>query len=75
MFVFDEKNNLYLQQRSSEKVMFPLRWSNSVCSHPLFNNFERETHNNIGIKRAAIRRLQYEFGISHDSIGSLIFLF
>ena len=49
--------------------MFPLRWSNSVCSHPLFSKVEREVKDNVGVKAAAIRRLEFEFGIIHDKMG------
>ena len=36
MFLFDEANRLLLQKRASEKITFPDRWTNTVCSHPLF---------------------------------------
>ena len=35
VFLFNNKNELLLQQRSSKKVTFPLLWSNTCCSHPL----------------------------------------
>ena len=34
VFVFNRHNELLLQQRSSQKPLWPLYWSNSCCSHP-----------------------------------------
>lgn len=34
IFVFNSKNELLIQKRSAEKPLWPLYWSNSVCSHP-----------------------------------------
>lgn len=34
IFIFDKQNRLLLQQRSGQKLLWPLFWSNSCCSHP-----------------------------------------
>ncbi|MEQ6884682.1 isopentenyl-diphosphate delta-isomerase [Salicola sp. Rm-C-2C1-2] len=34
IFVFNRQNELLLQQRSDQKPLWPLYWSNSCCSHP-----------------------------------------
>jgi isopentenyl-diphosphate Delta-isomerase len=34
IFIFNGKKELLLQKRSGEKALWPLHWSNSVCSHP-----------------------------------------
>jgi len=34
LFLFDSKNRLLIQQRSHEKLTFPLIWANTCCSHP-----------------------------------------
>lgn len=34
VFIFDEAGRLLLQQRSADKPLWPLFWSNSCCSHP-----------------------------------------
>jgi isopentenyl-diphosphate delta-isomerase len=36
VFLFDENGRLLLQQRSKAKVTFPLYWTNTCCSHPLW---------------------------------------
>lgn len=61
IFVFNLKNELLIQKRASGKITFPSVWANSCCSHPLFN--EDELEDVVGIKRAAIRKLEHELGI------------
>ncbi len=34
IFLFNPQGQVLLQQRSSEKPLWPLYWSNSCCSHP-----------------------------------------
>jgi isopentenyl-diphosphate delta-isomerase len=34
VFVFNSRNEVLLQQRSAKKLLWPLYWSNSYCSHP-----------------------------------------
>jgi len=40
IFLFDEEGKLLLQKRASEKITFPDHWTNTVCSHPIFYEFE-----------------------------------
>jgi isopentenyl-diphosphate delta-isomerase len=54
---------LLLQQRSAEKITFPLRWTNTCCSHPLYKADEMEEKDALGVRRAAQRKLQHELGI------------
>ncbi len=53
IFVFNENNQLLLQQRSSEKPLWPNYWSNTCCSHPR----RGET-----MEQAVSRRLLQELG-------------
>ena len=53
LFVFNERGELLLQQRSAEKRLWPGYWSNSCCSHPRQGEDMRE---------ATQRRLQQELG-------------
>ncbi|MDE0534867.1 isopentenyl-diphosphate Delta-isomerase [Tenacibaculum sp. L6] len=55
VFIFNEKNELMLQQRAAEKYHSPLLWTNTCCSH------QREGESNI---EAGKRRLQEEMGFS-----------
>ncbi len=34
IFVFNSNNELLIQRRSAQKPLWPMFWSNSVCSHP-----------------------------------------
>lgn len=55
IFLFNPHNQLLLQQRSRHKPLWPLYWSNSVCSHP--RKGERDAE-------AAMRRLDEELGLT-----------
>jgi isopentenyl-diphosphate delta-isomerase len=53
IFIFNDKKQLLIQKRSNKKNLWPLFWSNSVCSHP----YKDECY-----EKAAIRRLKEELG-------------
>jgi len=53
VFVFNDKNELMLQQRAAEKYHSPLLWANTCCSH------QRDGETNL---EAGKRRLQEEMG-------------
>ena len=54
VLLFNSKKELLIQQRSSQKMLWPLFWSNTCCSHP---------HPKESYRAAAQRRLKEEFGI------------
>ncbi|XP_002966899.2 isopentenyl-diphosphate Delta-isomerase I [Selaginella moellendorffii] len=64
VFLFNSKNELLLQQRSSTKVTFPLVWTNTCCSHPLYRESEMIFENQMGVRNAAQRKLFDELGIA-----------
>ncbi|RZB53326.1 Isopentenyl-diphosphate Delta-isomerase II isoform B [Glycine soja] len=49
VFLFNSKYELLLQQRSATKVTFPLVWTNTCCSHPLYRESELIDENALGI--------------------------
>ena len=55
VFLFNERGEVLIQQRSAAKRLWPLYWSNSCCSHPAKGEDYQE---------AARRRLKEELGIS-----------
>ncbi|KAL5703209.1 isopentenyl-diphosphate Delta-isomerase [Ranunculus cassubicifolius] len=63
VFLFNSKYELLLQQRSATKVTFPLVWTNTCCSHPLFRDSELIEENFLGVRNAAQRKLFDELGI------------
>ena len=68
VLLFNSDGHLLLQQRAHDKITFPSVWANSCCSHPLASAEEMEEDNALGVKIAAIRKLDQELGISPDSI-------
>ncbi|CAM6102711.1 unnamed protein product [Calypogeia fissa] len=68
VFLFNSKNELLLQKRSGTKVTFPLVWTNTCCSHPLYRDSELIKEDNLGVRNAAQRKLFDELGIkAHDA--------
>jgi len=54
IFVFNSAGEVLLQQRSQEKPLWPLFWSNACCSHP---------RSGEDVETALQRRLREELGI------------
>ena len=69
VLMFDREGRLLLQKRADDKVTFPGIWDNSCCSHPLSSDSESELIDASGVKRAAIRKLHQELGISPDELS------
>lgn len=55
ILIFNEKKELLLQKRSKDKMLWPLYWSNSCCSHPRKGEV---------FEAALQRRLKEELGIT-----------
>eukprot|EP01027_Heterolobosea_sp_BB2_P022044 GEZU01032425.1.p2 GENE.GEZU01032425.1~~GEZU01032425.1.p2 ORF type:complete len:159 (+),score=57.07 GEZU01032425.1:88-564(+) len=69
VFLFNTKGELLLHQRAGAKITFPLFWTNTCCSHPLYVPHEMELDNDLGVKRAAIRKLEHELGIPASKLS------
>ncbi len=57
VFVFNDNNQLMLQQRAANKYHSPLLWTNTCCSH------QRDGESNL---EAGVRRLEEEMGFVCD---------
>ena len=68
VLLFDSSGRLLLQKRASHKITFPSVWANSCCSHPLYSEEEMELKDALGVKRAAIRKLEQELGIHPSQV-------
>ncbi|GLT36309.1 hypothetical protein SLA2020_106970 [Shorea laevis] len=68
VFLFNTKYELLLQQRSATKVTFPLVWTNTCCSHPLYRESELIYENSLGVRNAAQRKLLDELGIPAEDV-------
>ena len=66
VFVFNDKNELMLQQRASHKYHSPLLWTNTCCSH------QRVGESNI---EAGKRRLQEEMGFVTQLNDTISFIY
>ena len=66
VFVFNEKNELMLQQRALGKYHSPGLWTNTCCSH------QRDGESNI---EAGKRRLQEEMGFVTDLEETISFIY
>lgn len=66
VFVFNEKNELMLQQRASHKYHSPSLWTNTCCSH------QRVGESNID---AGMRRLKEEMGFVTELKDSIAFIY
>ncbi|KAJ1920751.1 isopentenyl-diphosphate delta-isomerase idi1 [Mycoemilia scoparia] len=68
VFLFNSKNELLLQQRASEKITFPDCFTNTCCSHPLHIESELVEEDQLGVRRAAQRKLLQELGIRPEQV-------
>ena len=68
VLLFNSAGELLIQKRASTKITFPSVWANSCCSHPLNNDDEREMKDDLGVKRAAVRKMAQELGIQASEI-------
>lgn len=66
VFIFNEKNELMLQQRALSKYHSPGLWTNTCCSH------QREGETNI---EAGRRRLQEEMGFTAELEDTISFIY
>ncbi len=58
LFVFNPQGELLLQQRSADKPLWPMYWSNSCCSHP---------RRGESVDYAVSRRLEQELGMRTEA--------
>ena len=70
VLLFNTKGEMLLQQRSSDKVTFPNVWANACCSHPLHSPEELDLEDAMGVKRAAVRKLEQELGIDPAQVST-----
>ncbi len=74
VFLFNDRNELLMQQRSLEKYHCPSLWTNTCCSHPrdgetLENAVARRLHEELGIKAEVAWK--YSFIYKADVGGGL----
>ena len=72
VFLVTKNSELLLQKRAHHKLTFPLLWSNSCCSHPIFGLGEDTPDVIEGIAKAAHRKLNHELGIPLSIVNTTI---
>lgn len=72
VFIFNPEKKLLLQKRAASKITFPNLWTNSCCSHPLYNDQESDQSKEfIGVRRAARRKVEHELGIKELGLETM----
>lgn len=66
VFIFNDRNELMLQQRAADKYHSPLLWANTCCSH------QRDGESNLD---AGTRRLKEEMGFVCNLKESFSFIY
>ncbi len=75
IFIFDDHGRLILQQRSKQKLLWPLYWSNSCCSHPrkgetLDIATQRRLYEELGIKTDLKYLYSFQYQAKYQKFGS-----
>lgn len=75
LFLFNKNGELLLQQRSAEKRLWPLFWSNSCCSHPRKGeSLELAAQRRLSEELNAAAELEFVYKFSYQaefgSVGS-----
>ena len=75
IFIFNSKGQLLLQKRSANKPLWPLYWSNSVCSHPrkgeeYLEAAQRRLKEEINIRTPLHFLFTFQYQASFENIGS-----
>ena len=68
VLLFNSSQEMLIQKRADTKITFPSVWANSCCSHPLDIEGETEMDDDLGVKRAAIRKMEQELGITAEQL-------
>jgi isopentenyl-diphosphate Delta-isomerase len=68
LFIFDSRGELLLQQRSADKRLWPLYWSNSCCSHPrLGETMEEATARRLNDELHVAAELEFVYKFAYEA--------
>ncbi|MBK1705669.1 isopentenyl-diphosphate Delta-isomerase [Halochromatium glycolicum] len=68
IFLFSDDDKVLLQQRSGDKPLWPLFWSNSCCSHPRRGeDLEQATHRRLREELAIDAELRYLYKFQYQA--------
>lgn len=75
IFIFNDAGEVLIQQRSDQKPLWPLFWSNSCCSHPrkgedLENATTRRLAEELGISTPLKHLYTFQYHARYETVGS-----
>jgi len=75
VFLFDAAGNVLLQQRSAQKRLWPLVWSNACCSHPrrgesVADAVARRLREELGVADATTYLFKFEYHARYRDLGA-----
>ena len=75
IFIFNKKGEILIQKRSEKKMLWPLYWSNTCCSHPrknedIQNAIHRRLYEEMGLKSRLYYVFKFRYKAKYKNIGS-----
>lgn len=75
IFLFNDNGELLLQQRSDDKPLWPLFWSNTCCSHPRRGETmelatQRRLQQELGMKTTPEFLYKFQYQAQYDATGA-----
>lgn len=75
LFVFNARGELLLQQRSADKPLWPMFWSNTCCSHPRRGEtvdfaVNRRLEQELGMRSEAEFVYKFQYHAQYDETGA-----
>lgn len=75
LFIFNDRGELLIQQRSAAKRLWPLYWSNSCCSHPrraesMESAIHRRLHEELGLDCLLHFLFKFQYQAQFDGAGA-----
>ena len=75
IFIFNDNDELLIQKRSEQKILWPLFWSNSCCSHPrkgekIESAAHRRLEEELGIKSNLKYLYKFQYQVAYKDVGS-----
>ncbi len=75
LFIFNDRDELLVQQRSAAKRLWPLYWSNSCCSHPrrgeaMEQAVHRRLYEELGVKCLLHFLFKFQYQAQFDGAGA-----
>ena len=75
IFLFNDNGELLLQQRSEDKPLWPLFWSNTCCSHPRRGESmeiatQRRLQQELGLQTASEYLYKFQYQAQYDATGA-----